>query len=221
MYFGEKVWQVFKEIIKLMSLGVWVLFATPFIGIVSSVPLQELPVIEFIPLILAVILIGALVALPFGWFCRLFNAPPLSLLYKPNKNYGKGSSYERRVTTTHDVYDNSGSKVGTIKTDEGTETVYTEDTRKYVPRYSRMFFYFFYFPINRVLAVFFSVIALFTKKFYVDGGVLSLYMSEEGAMQCNSTLYTLFNIVYERSQEKVEKLKKKLEEEKSSQKAEK
>ena len=174
MCFGEKVMQVFKEIIKLLSLIVWkwgVDIYKYFSGweAIGGYPIEDVLLWMLIDSLLPALLITWL----FGWFCRLFNAPPLSLLYKPNKKYGNISSYERTKTATHDVYDNSGGKVGTIKTDEGTETVYTEDTRKYVPRYLRMFFYFFYFPINRVLSVFFSIVALFTKKFYVTsrGGI--------------------------------------------------
>lgn len=213
MDFGLKIIQIFKEIIKLLTLVVW-RWSFKFIFLFTDPnDISDSDIIDILWILIPLLVVIWL----FGWFCRLFNVPPLSLLYKPNKNYGNLSSYERRITTTHDVYNSSGSKVGSLETDHGTERVYTEDDRKYVPRYLRMFLYFFYFPINRVLALMFSIVALFTEKFYVASNNLGDIsgIKEKNLLKYNRTLYTLFNIVYERSPEKVEKLEKKLEEEKA------
>ena len=164
----------------------------------------------------------------FGVWCfagiiEFMNVPPMSLLFKPNKNYGKSDCYTTSKTISHSVYNDNGYKVGTIETEGPSETHWITDDDKYKPRYFWVILYLFFFPINRIFAVILSFIALFTNKFYVASSLPKEILEDSKlAVKYNRTLYTLFNVVYERTTEQQkEKIKEIKERQKLHEKREK
>ena len=123
------------------------------------------------------------------------NVPPMSLLFKTNKNYGSVSVHSYTPTTSSSIFNNAGVKVGTITTKGETETWLDTDDRDYVPRYLLVLLYMLYFPINRIFVILLSIIAIFTDKFYVSGKIPDDY----DPSKYSRALYTWFNIIYERN----------------------
>ena len=130
------------------------------------------------------------------------NKPPLSLLYKINKNYDRTSYHS--YTPKHTIYDNSGNKVGTFEKSGEVEYYETTDERKYVPRYFLIILYMLYFPLSRVLAIIISFAAIFTNKFYVSANIPEDV--DKNPYKYRRGLYTLFNIISERSPEEIKKV---------------
>ena len=142
-------------------------------------------------------------ALMVEWW---LNLPPLSLLFKENENYGDicSGSYTKRETKN--IYDVKGNKVGSYEGKGEVVSYEYTDNQKYKPRYFWMYLYMLYFPFQRIFMIFISFIAIFTNKFYIS---VKIPADCETPHKYNRVLYTLFNVIYERSNVEIQECKEK------------
>ena len=143
------------------------------------------------------------------------NLPPLSLLFKKNKNFGEVTTHSYTKREINHIYDKNGYKVGSYETNGERVTYDSTDSREYSPRYFYIILYLLYYPINRVSAIVLSFVALFTNKFYV-----SIKLPEDckaNPYKYNRLLYTLFNVIYERDEVGIENERKRVERKKQKQ----
>ncbi len=137
------------------------------------------------------------------------NMPPLSLLFKKNKNFGEVTTYSYTKKEINHIYDKNGYKVGSYETNGKRVTYDSTDNREYSPRYFYIILYLLYYPINRVAAIVLSFAALFSNKFYV-----SIKIPEDcksNPYKYNRLLYTLFNVIYERDEVGIDNYQKRVE----------
>ena len=124
-----------------------------------------------------------------------FIYPSFSTLYKDNPYYGSVSvrSYTPRVYK--DLYDSNGSKIGYYETDGKKIYRSVKDTQMYLTRPIWFYFYMLAFPTLRVITILLSLIAIFSKKFYISPNVPDLYALTYKNDKRRKRLYTWFNII--------------------------
>lgn len=104
--------------------------------------------------------------------------------------------HEMQDVETGSVYSNYGRKIGSI-TQKRLFNYKIKDTRKYVFTSKKIaWLYFFLYPILRIISFLFSVLAIFTNKFYVQISAPKDY----NKCNYNKFLLCFFDIVYKSSE---------------------
>lgn len=124
-----------------------------------------------------------------------------------NKNYGSTTTnYVTRDIKVASIKNSYGSEIGSITRKE-TEIYDSEDDRRWVcTKNSHPVLYIIFYPIIRVVSLFFAVLAFFTDKFYVKFSAPDDFNEED----YNGFLFSYFDVVYRRTAKQIARKNEKL-----------